>query len=56
MIVDVDCLHIGHVEVVDEWLMVVVDLDVVQVVEMMTIGPRCGASSGWCCRWMLMLR
>ena len=33
MIVDVDCLHIGHVEVVDEWLMVVIDLDVVQVVE-----------------------
>ena len=33
MIVDVDCLHIGHVEVVDEWLMVVIDLDVVHVVD-----------------------
>ena len=33
MVVDVDCLYIGHVEAVDEWLMVVADLGVVQVVE-----------------------
>ena len=35
MIVDVDYLQVDHGEVVDEWWLIVVVLDVVQVIEAM---------------------